>query len=69
MGSGLPAFQAREMRLVLPLALLETCEQLFRNLHGPPIGVQLCHELELPCHVSSALADMAANHLQIGFLL
>lgn len=52
-----------------PLALVEACEKLFRDLRAPPIGTQLRHELELPRHASAALADMAADHLQLGFFL
>ncbi len=54
------------MRLVLPLDVLDTRKELFRNLRGVPIGAQLRHELDLPCHASGTLADMAADHLQIG---
>ena len=64
----LSLFQAREMRLVL-LDVLEARKELFCGLREPPVGVQLCHELELPRHVGGTLADMAANHLQIGFFL
>ena len=63
----LSAFQAREVRHVQPLVLLEARKELFRNLRGPPVGAQLRYELELPRHVGGALADMAADHLQIGF--
>ena len=55
------------MRLVLPLKILEIHEELFRSLCRPPAGAQLCHELGLPRHVGGTLADMAADHLQIGF--
>ncbi len=57
------------MRLVLLLDVLEVRKEPFRILRGPTIGAQLCHELELPCHVGGTLADMAADHLQIGFFL
>jgi len=60
------AFQAREVRLVQLLALLEGREELFRDLRGLPIGAQFRHAPELPCHLEGALADMAADHLQIG---
>ncbi len=63
------AFQAREVRFVLPLDLLEVREKPFHGLRWPPIGAQLRHELELPRHTGGALADMAAHHLQLGFTL
>ena len=53
---------------MLPLDVLENCKELFRNLREPPIGAQLRHELGLPRHVGGTLADMAADHLQFGFL-
>ena len=61
------ALQAGEVRLVLPLDVLEACKKLFRGLRGPPIDAQLRHELELPRHAGGALADMAAGHLQLSF--
>ena len=63
------ALQAREMRLVLPLNVLEAREELFRNLRKSSIGAQLRHELELPRHAGGTLADMAADHLQIRLFL
>ena len=54
---------------MLPLGVLEARKELFRNLRGPPIGAQLRHELKLPRHVGGALADMAADHLHLGFFL
>lgn len=54
---------------MLPLYVFEACKELFRNLRGPSIGTQLRQELALPRHVGGALADMAADHLQIGFFL
>ena len=57
------------MRLVLPLEVLEACKELFRSLRGPPVGAQSCHGLGLPRHAGGTLADMAADHLQIGFFL
>ena len=63
------ASQAREVRLVLPLALLEAYEELFRDLRRVPIGAQFRHELDLPRHAGGTSEDMAADHLQIGLLL
>ena len=57
------------MRLVLPLDVLEARKELFRSLRGSPIGAQFRHDLELLRHVDGTLADMAADHLQIGFFL
>ena len=56
------------MRFVLPLDVPENRKELFRNLRGPPISAQLRHELGLPRHAGGTLADMAADHLQLGFL-
>lgn len=61
------AFQAREVRLVLPLDVLEACEELFRGVRRLSMGAQLRQELGLPRHAGGTLADMAADHLQLGF--
>jgi len=65
----LSTFQAREVRLVLPLDVFEAREELFRDFRGPPIGAQFGHGLDLPRHAGGTLANMAADHLQIGFFL
>ena len=52
---------------MLSLALLEGREELFRDLCGLPIGAQFRHAPELLCHPGGTLADMATDHLQIGF--
>lgn len=54
MGIDRSAFQAREVRFVLPLDLLKAYKELFRSLREPPIGAQLRHELGLPRHLTSS---------------
>ena len=54
---------------MLPLDVREARKELFRSFRGPPIGAQLRHELELLRDVGGTLADMAADHLQIGLFL
>lgn len=65
--AGRPAFQAGEVRLMLPLRGLEVGEELLRKPRRVPAGAQARHSLALPCHVGGALADVAADHLQLGF--
>lgn len=61
------AQQAREVRFVLPLDVLKGCQQLFRDFRELAVAAKLGHEPGLMQHTEGALADMALNHLQLGF--
>lgn len=47
--------------------VLEVDQQLFSQLGRMPVLAQMIKDLALGADMTLALADMAANHLQLGF--